>query len=79
MVRFGRGATGNDGQLGDGTWFEYHSPVQIGSATNWETVAAGSYHAIAIKTDGTLWDSYGAYSQIGSATNWLVGFIRTLS
>ncbi|MXN93182.1 T9SS type A sorting domain-containing protein [Flavobacterium sp. Sd200] len=30
-------------------------PTRVGNATNWQTVAAGSYFTIAVKTDGTLW------------------------
>ncbi len=61
------------------------SPVQIDSATNWQSASAGYDHALAIKTDGTLWgwgmNIYGqvgdgtraikaAPVQIGTATNW---------
>ena len=47
----------NYGQLGQNiaTGTNRSSPVQVGSLTNWSQVAAGSYHALAIKTDGTLW------------------------
>jgi hypothetical protein len=30
-------------------------PVQVGSATNWLSAAAGVGHTVAIKTDGTIW------------------------
>jgi alpha-tubulin suppressor-like RCC1 family protein len=45
-----------DGQLGiDSVDSDPHySPVQIGTATNWATVAA-SEHTVALQTDGTLW------------------------
>jgi hypothetical protein len=29
--------------------------VRVGSATNWQTVAAGYRHTVAVKRDGTLW------------------------
>ncbi len=51
-------AWGNNtyGMLGDGTTTDRHSPTQIGADTNWASVsAAGFYHTVAIKTDGTLW------------------------
>ena len=66
------------------------APVQVGVATDWSKVINGgvgttSLHALAIKTDGTLWawgaNNYGQLAlgdvlarsvpvQIGSATNW---------
>lgn len=30
-------------------------PTQIGTDSNWETLATGAAHALALKTDGTLW------------------------
>jgi alpha-tubulin suppressor-like RCC1 family protein len=53
------------GQLGVGNTINYSSPIQVGSLTNWQQVAAG-YHTAAIKTDGKLW-SWGenSYGQVG--------------
>ncbi|MCL2680419.1 MAG: hypothetical protein FWF11_02950, partial [Coriobacteriia bacterium] len=62
------------------------TPAQIGTATNWTQVSAGSEHSLAIRSDGTLW-SWGTNgsgrtglgtttgnqltpAQIGTATNW---------
>ena len=43
------------GGLGDGTTTKRNSPVQVGSSTNNQSIAAGNYHSLLIKTDGTLW------------------------
>jgi len=46
-----------------------NSPVKIGSDTTWVTVAAGGYHSLAIKADGTLWAwGYNYYGQLGDGT-----------
>jgi alpha-tubulin suppressor-like RCC1 family protein len=60
------------------------TPIHIGSAT-WTSIAAGMYHSLAIKADGTLWAWGGndqgqlglgdtadrpAPTQVGSATDW---------
>lgn len=48
---------GNNGayELGDGSQTYRDSPVPIGIATNWSSVACGRYHTIAVRADGTLW------------------------
>ena len=62
------------------------SPVQIGSGTDWQSIAQGfSYNTIATKTDGTLWAwgsngygqlgqgnivSYNSPVQVGALTTW---------
>ncbi len=43
------------GQLGDGTTVNRNSPVQVGSAANWQLVVAGWSHTVAMKGNGTLW------------------------
>ncbi|MBI4833838.1 MAG: chromosome condensation regulator RCC1 [Planctomycetes bacterium] len=53
-------AWGNNeyGQLGLGTsgsGTERTSPNQVGSANNWNMIAGGKYHTLAVKSDGTLW------------------------
>jgi alpha-tubulin suppressor-like RCC1 family protein len=45
----------SNGQLGLNDTINRSSPVQIGTDTNWSTVAANSGFTLAIKTDGTLW------------------------
>ena len=61
-----------NGQLGDGTTTQRTSPVQIGSDTNWASVAVGGggSHTMAIKTTGTLWAwGYNAFTQLGDGTS----------
>ncbi len=73
------------GQIGDGSTTTRRTPVQIGTATTWRTVYAGSSHVVATRTDGTLWTwgsngsgqigdgtttQRNAPVQIGAATDW---------
>ena len=77
----------NLGQLGLVNTIYYSSPKQVGTSTNWSSISGGavSFHATALKTDGTLWtwgrNNYGqlgfgntaAYSspkQVGVSTTW---------
>jgi alpha-tubulin suppressor-like RCC1 family protein len=48
------------------------SPVQVGSDITWTDVSAGWYHALAIKSDGTLWvwgRNYNGQLGLGDITN----------
>ena len=46
----------SDGQLGVIDTTQRNTPVQTSAGgTNWKQVAGGNNHAVAIKTDGTLW------------------------
>jgi alpha-tubulin suppressor-like RCC1 family protein len=58
------------GQLGDGTQISrLNGPIQIGTATNWASVAAGLNHSIARKTTGELWSwGWNIYRQLGDGT-----------
>lgn len=64
-------------QLGDGTdpnsppLQNYRiNPTQINSDTDWETISAGYYHSLAVKSDGTLWGwGYNGYGEVGDGTN----------
>jgi|TARA_R110000824_G_scaffold68765_4_gene177495 alpha-tubulin suppressor-like RCC1 family protein len=77
-----------NGVLGNGTGNgnDISSPVQVGSLTDWSLANFGSYHGMAVKTDGTLWawgaNYYGPLCQgnntttsspvqIGALTTWL--------
>ncbi len=43
------------GQLGDGTTTDRHEPARVGTDSDWKVVAAGDYHSLALKEDGSLW------------------------
>ena len=44
-------------------------PMQVGTDTNWRSVAMGRRHAVATKTDGTLWGwGYNVNGQLGNGT-----------
>jgi alpha-tubulin suppressor-like RCC1 family protein len=74
------------GQLGDGTTINRHTPTQIGTDSDWVTVATGYYHCMSIKSNGTLWAwglNGGAFgdgtitnqylpTKIGTETNWKI-------
>ena len=63
------------GQLGDGTeffpWYLPYKnvPTKIGADKNWSKICPGTYHSLAIKTDGTLW-AWGnnEYGELGDGT-----------
>jgi alpha-tubulin suppressor-like RCC1 family protein len=66
-------ATGDNeyGQLGlPASTVNSASWVQVGTATNWVQVAAGYYHSLGLRADGTLW-AWGnnTAGQLGSTTN----------
>ena len=60
------------GQLGDGTTDDKHKPGQIGSDTDWNALAGGQFHTVAIKSDKsdqTLWAwGYNYFRQLGDGT-----------
>jgi len=63
------------GQLGDGTVIDRHNPVQVkgpggvGNLTDVKAIAAGGYHSIAVKSDGTVWVwGYNICGQLGNGT-----------
>jgi hypothetical protein len=58
-----------DGQLGDGTTIDRHTPVQVQNLSGIQTISAGGYHGLALKNDGTVW-AWGANfkGQLGDGT-----------
>lgn len=60
----------NVGQLGDGgTSAQRAVPTLISSITGAKAVAAGDYHTLVLKTDGTLWAfGHNAYGQLGDGS-----------
>lgn len=71
--------------LGDGSFVDQHTPVQIGTDNDWAQISCGYDFTVAIKTNGTLW-AWGRNGegqlgdgttterntpvQIGTATSW---------
>ncbi|MBK8722269.1 MAG: hypothetical protein IPL95_08365 [Saprospiraceae bacterium] len=61
-------------QLGDSTGIYYYTicpgPIRIGCEYNWQKIACGNHHTLAIKNDGTLW-AWGNNSNgnLGDGTN----------
>ncbi|MBK7959174.1 MAG: hypothetical protein IPK03_14415 [Bacteroidetes bacterium] len=86
MGRYGLGGIIPFGQIGIGTKTDRTSPIQVGTAVNWVSIAAGNGHSLGIKSDGTLW-AWGRNTdgqlgngitidsaspvQIGVANNWV--------
>lgn len=77
------------GQLGRpelASTHEARRPVRVGTGTNWQAIAVGALHNLALKDDGTLWtwgdsgltpvvtmhnpSNHVAPVQIGAETNW---------
>ena len=56
------------GQVGDGTRFDRHSPVQVGDASNWSSVAVGEFHARGIAAGKLSCWGYNGDSEIGDGT-----------
>ena len=62
------------GQLGDGTVIQRYTPVQVKDATGQPfvgvvAVAAGEYHSLALKSDGTVWGwGDNEFGQVGDNT-----------
>jgi alpha-tubulin suppressor-like RCC1 family protein len=61
----------NYGQLGQGTiGGNYYSPTQVGTDTDWQDVALGSYFGVAIKASGEIYTwGRNEYGQLGHGNN----------
>jgi alpha-tubulin suppressor-like RCC1 family protein len=59
------------GQLGDGHMFTKTNTLQqIGTNTNWQTIAAGGTHSVALQADGSLWTwGFNEDGQLGNGTD----------
>ena len=60
----------SSGQLGDGATYNISpTPVQVSNLTNVIAIAAGEYHSLALKADGTVW-TWGSndFGQLGDGT-----------
>ncbi len=57
------------GQSGNGTTNDIYTPVQVGTDRDWVLVTAGTYHTLALKSNGTLWAwGYNGSGQLGYST-----------
>lgn len=61
------------GQLGNGKNFDRYSPVQVTAAgkpiTSVRAIAAGAYHSLALRSDGTVWAwGYNVHGELGDGT-----------
>ena len=58
------------GQLGDGTYTERHTPVQVSGLISVTALGGRGYHSLAIKSDGTVWTwGYNAFGELGYDTS----------
>lgn len=63
---WGKAKSGSIGNQTDNTIFASSNAVQIGSASNWQKVVAGTDFSVGLKKDGTIWGW-------GSNANWQMG------
>jgi alpha-tubulin suppressor-like RCC1 family protein len=57
-------------QLGTGQFMpNTNLPIQVGTATNWQSISTGAFHSVAVKTNGTLWVWGEGFYGFGDGTN----------
>ncbi|MDO8240460.1 MAG: hypothetical protein Q7T51_00540, partial [Candidatus Moranbacteria bacterium] len=57
------------GSLGDNTSIQRNAPVETNGLTNVVSITSGSYHSLALKSDGTVWAwGYNNQGQLGDNT-----------
>ena len=55
--------------MGDGTYTNRTTPVQVSSLSGVTAIAAGGYHTVSLKSDGTVWAwGYNSNGQLGDGT-----------
>ena len=55
LYAWGRNRYGENAQNDAGDATSRSSPTQVGALTDWQYVAGGEYHILAVKTNNTLW------------------------
>jgi alpha-tubulin suppressor-like RCC1 family protein len=69
---WGRNGFGGTGYylLGDGSFLDKYSPIQIGTDNSWVEISSKGKHTLAIKANGSLW-AWGdnLYGQLGDGSN----------
>ncbi len=78
---WGKNMTGQLG-LGSSAPFTVNTPTQVGSDKNWKDIVVGYMHAVALKTNGTIWgmgagDAIGNNSPLGETSPKQIGTAET--
>lgn len=77
---WGFGGLGQLGNGGSGVNNNTNIPIQVGLAQDWQTIRAGLNHALALKTNGTLWVwGHNSNGQLGNGTGGGGSFNQLLS